>query len=136
MELDAPRLQELRKEKRKFWEMKKKLEKEDKRWLRQDLYVLAKHPFLGKWRKGRILSMRPSKNSSASMVKSDCYQEYYIRFENQDKRNDCWLTYECLKQISEPVDEENWCDVYRMFSNEHRNDNPHYGLSVGQLDLH
>ena len=70
MEVDASVLQELKKERQMFWEMKEKLEQQDGRWFRKDLSVLAKHPYLGKWRKGRILAMRPSKNSTATMAKS------------------------------------------------------------------
>ena len=44
MEVDPAVLQELKKERQLFWEMKTKLDRADKRWFRQDFYVMAKHP--------------------------------------------------------------------------------------------
>lgn len=117
-------------------------------------YVKAKHHSGDQWIKARIITTRLAK-STASFIKfiwicscffvldADCdtlkpktpdSYEYYIHFEDTDKRNDCWIPFQKIKLTEEQVldtkPEEN------AIANLHPNDNPHYGLNAAELAMH
>ena len=62
--------------------------------------------------------------------------DYYVHFEGLDKRNDCWLTQDKIKQTAEEVVLKNEKKMYLELANLHPNDNPHYGLTLEDFYTH
>ena len=68
-------------------------------------YVMAQHPTTKQSIKAIVLKTRTSINPGTSN-KTDSNErlDYYVRFDGQDKRNDCWLPYSKIKETKEKVE--------------------------------
>ena len=95
--------------------------------INRSFYVKAKLKASHQWLKARIIASRLSASTSlkrkfqwnflpfclsfnldfvASMPKTPEAYEYYVHFENIDKRNDCWLPAQDIHQTKDPILEE------------------------------
>jgi hypothetical protein len=69
----------------------------------------------------------------ATKTKEENSYNYYIHFEDHDKRNDDWIPFSRIRKTDKKIEETN---TEENIANLHPNDNPHFGMNNAKLLAH